>query len=132
MSNDVERLLEEQVPRGASTHVRPRVVRAVKNELRRRFAVMNRLRAAVAAAFLSGLGLNYAVSAYQDQRLAQIIGPPPRPRTVAIVAETIAPLTDAETAEMLERQWSQAYWQHQKALLRNITQTQYQVDAGDV
>ncbi len=119
MSNDVESLLEELVPRGAPAHLRPRVVGAVASELRRHFRLMNRLRAAVAAALLVGLGLNYAACACQDARLAQVIGPPPRPRTVAIVAETISPFTDAETAEMLERQWCQAYWQHQRALLRD-------------
>ena len=58
--------------------------------------------------------------------------PPPRPRTVTVVAETIAPFADAETAEMLERQWCQAIWQHQKALLRNRVQTQNEMDGGDV
>jgi hypothetical protein len=118
MSNDVEKLLEDLVPSGAPTRLRPRVLGAVANELRRPFTIMNRLRAAVTAAVLVGLGLNYAVCAYQDERVAQIIGPPPRPQQVAILAETIAPFTDPETAEMLERQWCQAYWQHQKALLR--------------
>jgi hypothetical protein len=119
MSDDVEGLLEELVPRGAPTRLRSRVLDATANELRRPARLMNRLRAAVAAALLVGLGLNYVVSAHQDERLAQVIGPPPRPRAVTIVAETIAPFTDAETAEMLERQWCQAFWQHQKALLRS-------------
>jgi hypothetical protein len=118
MSDDVEGLLEDLVPRGAPTHLRSRVLAAAANELSRPVRLMNRLRAAVAAALLVGLGLNYGICAYQDERLAQVIGPPPRPRTVALLAETIAPFTDAETAEMLERQWCQAYWQHQKALLR--------------
>jgi hypothetical protein len=132
MSNDVKGLLEELVPLGAPTQLRSRVLGAAANELRRPVRLMNRLRAAVAAALLVGLGLNYAVSAYQDERLAQVIGPPPQPRAVTIVAETIAPFTDAETAEILERQWSQAYWQHQKALLRNRVQTQSEMDGGDV
>jgi hypothetical protein len=132
MSDDVEGLLEELVPRGTPTQLRSRVLGTVGNELRRPVRLMNRLRAAVAAALLVGLGLNYGICAYQDERLAQVIGPPPRPRPVTIVAETIAPFTDAETAEMLERQWCQAVWQHQKALLRNRVQTQSEMDGGDV
>jgi hypothetical protein len=99
--------------------LRPRVLGAVDDELRRRPAPWLRYYAAgVAAALLLSVFLNYWVSSRQDERLARLIGPPPVPRTVAEVARAVEEVTDAETAERLQEQWCQTYWEHYKQVTR--------------
>jgi hypothetical protein len=120
MSDDLERLLGQLRPRGPASELRPRVLGAVNNELRRRGSPpwLRWYAAAVAAALLLGVFLNYWVSSRQDERLARLIGPPPVPRTVAEVAKAVEEVTDAETAARLQEQWCQTYWEHYKQVTR--------------
>jgi len=101
MSDDVERLLSEITPRGAPPELRPRILEAVAEDLnaaRRPRASRSVLAlAAVAAALVLSLALNYQVSRASERRLARILGPIPASRRALELANEIAAITDAET-----------------------------------
>jgi len=101
MSDDLERLLSEITHRGAPPELRSRVMEVVAKELnadaRTRASLPTLGLAAVAAAFVLSLALNYQVNRASERRLAKILGPIPPSKQALELANDIAAITDAET-----------------------------------
>jgi len=114
----VEQALRRVTPRGAGPGLRERVLAAIGRELSADPLARweRRLGLAVAASIALGIVLNVWAVRTDRQCQARLYGPPPIPRQIADLAETVASVTDAETGQRLERQLA-AIWRSRKAEL---------------
>jgi hypothetical protein len=121
MSSDLERLLEQLVPRGAPPPLRERVLAQVDRALTTPPTVWVRRWswAALAACLLLGAVLNFGLAKAHEARLAQIYGPEPVPRQIEDLTRTIAWMTDAQTASRMRQDWLIAVRQRRAAAAAN-------------
>jgi hypothetical protein len=110
MNGDPERFLEQVPLRGAPPHLRDRVLARVTRELTAPAQVRwtGWAGVAVAAGLLLGVALNAVVVRVQEARLAALYGPRPVPRPLVELAETVAAVTDEQTASWFQHEWLQA------------------------
>ena len=115
MNRDLEQKLGQLTPRGAGPELRDQVLDAVGQALHAEPSSGWRFRSglAVAASLVLAIVLNVWVNRWADRNLARLYGPPPVPKPIVEIAQTIASNTDTKTGRWFQTQFALA-WQSRK------------------